>query len=168
MGSDLLRSRWLWLIALAALVLPLLWIVNRLIPAPKDLGVTNGRLAPCPESPNAVSSQAGADDAMHRVEPLPLPPGPESAHGALARLAALVETLPGTRRVAEQPGYLRYEFRTAVCRFVDDVEFAVDEAARRIHVRSASRVGYSDLGTNRRRVEEIRRRWVASGEPAAR
>jgi uncharacterized protein (DUF1499 family) len=42
-------------------------------------------------------------------------------------------------------------------RFVDDVEFLFDDTNKKIHVRSASRVGYSDMGVNRKRVEELRK-----------
>jgi len=59
----------------------------------------------------------------------------------------------------KKPGHLRFEARTAWLRFRDDLEFLADDAAKVIHVRSASRVGQSDLGANRRRIEAIRARW---------
>lgn len=76
-------------------------------------------------------------------------------------IQAAVESMPGSRVVTVADGYVHAEFRSIVFGFVDDVEFLVDEANGRIDVRSASRVGYSDLGTNRRRVEDIRRRLAA-------
>ena len=57
--------------------------------------------------------------------------------------------------------YIHTEFTSAFFRFVDDVEFLLDDGTRTIHVRSASRVGYSDFGVNRRRVEELRSRFDA-------
>jgi uncharacterized protein (DUF1499 family) len=121
---------------------------------PAALGVRDGRLAPCPANPNCVSSQEpGADK---RVEPLPFS-GPATA--AMQRLAAIVRSLPRATVVSATGSYLHAEFRSAVFRFVDDVEFLADEAAGVVHVRSASRLGSSDFGVNRRRVEAIRARW---------
>ena len=121
---------------------------------PANLGVRQGRLAPCPASPNCVSSLA--DDDVHRVAPLPLS---GAAAMAIDRLAGIVRSLPRTSVVAATESYLHAEFRSAVFRFVDDVEFLADESAGVIHVRSASRVGTSDLGVNRRRIEALRARW---------
>jgi uncharacterized protein (DUF1499 family) len=56
----------------------------------------------------------------------------------------------------EQGNYLHVEMRSLMFRFVDDVEFSLAASAGLIHVRSASRVGYSDFGVNRKRVERIR------------
>jgi uncharacterized protein (DUF1499 family) len=76
---------------------------------------------------------------------------------AFDRLERLVASLPRTRIVTRTSEYLHAEFTTRLLRFTDDVEFLLDEKAGAIHVRSASRIGHSDLGTNRRRVETIRR-----------
>lgn len=121
---------------------------------PANLGAREGRLAPVPRTPNAVSSQA--HDEAHRVEPLRYA-GDGAA--AFARLRDLVADWPGATIVAETPGYLHAEFQTRWLGFVDDLELLLDPAAAVVHVRSASRLGYSDLGTNRRRVEAIRRRF---------
>ena len=121
---------------------------------PASLGVRQGRLAPCPASPNCVSSLA--DDEMHRIAPLPFS---GTAAAAVDRLAGTVRSLPRASVITATDTYLHAEFRSAVFRFVDDVEFLADESAGVIHVRSASRVGTSDLGVNRRRVETIRARW---------
>jgi uncharacterized protein (DUF1499 family) len=121
---------------------------------PTNLGVREGRLAPVPPTPNAVSSQS--QDEAHRVEPLRYA-GDGAA--AFARLRDLVAGWPGVTVVAEAPGYLHAEFRTKWLRFVDDLELLLDPAAGVVHVRSASRLGHSDLGTNRRRVEAIRRQF---------
>ena len=121
---------------------------------PTDLGVRDGRLKPPPQTPNGVSSQA-TDDA-HRVEPLRFE---GDAVQAFARLHELIARRPGAAIVAEAPGYLHAEFSTRWLRFVDDVEFHLDPSGRVIQVRSASRLGHSDLGTNRRRVEAIRQQF---------
>jgi len=119
---------------------------------PTDLGVREGRLKPCPGKPNCVSSQA--QDESHRVAPL-LFQG--SAQVAFERLKAVLAAMPRTRIVEEGEGYLRAEAASRLFGFVDDIEFYLDAAAAQLHVRSASRIGYSDLGVNRARVEAIRK-----------
>ncbi len=120
------------------------------------------RLAPCPDRPNCVSSLAA--DESHRVEPLPLdgPPGE-----ALVRLRRILDEMPRSTVVESGEGYLKVRFRSRIFRFADDLELAADPAAGVIHVRSAARFGYTDLGVNRRRVEELRRRY-AREPPGAR
>ena len=113
---------------------------------------TVSRLKACPASPNCVLSTAAADE-KHRIAPFPFA-GP--AAEALARVKAAALSFPRTAVVEEQPGYVHLTFRSALFRFVDDVELEVDEAAKVVNVRSASRVGHSDLGVNRKRVEAIR------------
>lgn len=119
-------------------------------------------LAPCPDTPNCVSSVDANTD--RRVAPLVFdgPPG-----AALERLKRVVAAMPRTRIVAEQPAYLHAEFRSRLLGFVDDVEFELDAGGGVIQVRSASRTGRWDLGINRRRVEDIRERFrLAGGERA--
>ena len=119
---------------------------------PSNLGVVDGRLAECPSSPNCVSTQAG--DVEHRMEPIPFA---GSSYEAMQRIKGLVAEMPRTKIVTVQDSYLHVEFRSAFFRFVDDVEFLIDPERHIIHFRSASRVGYSDLGVNRRRMEQIRK-----------
>jgi uncharacterized protein (DUF1499 family) len=124
---------------------------------PSSLGVRDGKLAACPESPNCVSSHL--TDETHRIDPLPYA---GSGADALARLSAIVRSLPRTTIVTEKPDYLHAECTSRIFRFVDDVEFLADDRAKVIHVRSASRLGSSDLGVNRKRIELIRSRWQAA------
>jgi uncharacterized protein (DUF1499 family) len=109
-------------------------------------------LKPCPSSPNCVSSLAG-EDSTHHVMPLSWSGeiGP-----AKAKLRQVVLEAGDATFVVEGDTYWRLEFRSRLFRFVDDVEFLFDLERKLIHVRSASRVGYSDLGVNRKRVEKIR------------
>jgi len=136
------------------LIIPALLLVACQGARPANLGVHDGRLAPCPSSPNCVSSLA-ADD-RHRVDPFPFS-GP--AEEALRRMRDIVLSLPRTAAIADGSAYLHVGFTSAVFRFVDDVEFLADDEARVIHVRSASRLGTWDLGANRRRIERIRLLW---------
>jgi len=121
-----------------------------------QMGVTGGRLAACPDSPNCVSSQSA--DPRHAIDPI--------RYGGTAQRARerLVQAISGMKRaqvVMAEERYIHAEFTSAFFRFVDDVEFLLDDGTGTIHVRSASRVGYSDFGVNRRRVEEIRKRFDA-------
>lgn len=118
---------------------------------PPPLGATNGRLAPCPASPNCVCSHDA--DPEHQIEPLRFS---GSGAAAMARLREIIGKEPRTRILVAQPDYLRAEFRSLIFRFVDDVELLLDEPNQLIHIRSASRVGHSDLGVNRKRVERLR------------
>ncbi len=112
----------------------------------------DGRLAPCPDSPNCVSSQS--IDEKHRVEPLGYSGTPEDA---FARLKEIILGMKRAKIVEETEDYVHAEFRSALFRFVDDAEFHLDRENGVIQVRSGARVGYSDFGVNRRRVETIRR-----------
>ncbi len=118
---------------------------------PDKLGVSDGFLAPCPNTPNCVSSQSS--DTVHKIEPLTYNSTPQEA---FANLKKLIQSQPRTRIITETENYLYAEFTIPIVGFVDDVEFLLDEAAKVIHVRSASRLGQSDLGVNRRRIETIR------------
>ena len=123
-----------------------------------NLGVRDRRLAPCPSSPNYVSSQS--PDKEYYVEPLSYSsPTP----GAMAALKNIILQKKRTKIVTETNTYLHAEFTSALWRFVDDVEFSCDEHAKLIHMRSASRMGRSDFGVNRKRIEDIRKSWAASG-----
>ena len=128
---------------------------------PSNLGAKNGRLAPCPGSPNCVSSQADpAGDAGHYVAALAFKGDPQAAWEALRRIVAESER---ATIIGETDGYLYAEFESKVMGFVDDLECLLDAPARRIHVRSASRLGYRDFGVNRERVETLRRRLRDAG-----
>ncbi|WP_339522151.1 DUF1499 domain-containing protein [Pseudomonas sp. EA_35y_Pfl2_R111] len=135
-----------------ALALPLLVLLSACSgTAPDNLGIHDGQLSACPDSPNCVNSQAS--DARHAIEPLPLQ---GSAEQTQTRLKALLSEEPRVNLVEEAPGYLRAEFSSKLMRFVDDVEFLIGAAA--VDVRSASRVGHSDFDVNRERVERLRQR----------
>ena len=147
----------IWKVPLAVVVLLVPAVVIRFAllasgsTPPENLGVGEQGLVPCPKSPNCVASRA--EGAEHRVEPLMLIGDPAQA---IERLGSIIDALPGGRVVEATPPYLRAEFRSRLFRFVDDVELLVDPEAARIEIRSASRVGHSDLGVNRKRVEVIR------------
>lgn len=120
-----------------------------------NLGVSNGKLAVCPDSPNCVSSQAQVEDT-HYIEPIVLKDSNVDAHDSVL---AVLESLKRVKVVVNEADYIHAEFTSAVFRFVDDVEFLFSEERSGeviIDIRSASRVGHSDFGVNRKRMEAIR------------
>jgi uncharacterized protein (DUF1499 family) len=113
---------------------------------PDNLGVRDGKLAPCKRSPNCVSSQANPADEEHYIAPL---------HGTMDGVRAALRTLPRVKLIRDNGDYIYAEFRTRLMRYVDDVEFFFD--GRVVQVRSCSRLGRRDFGVNRARVEDLRR-----------
>ncbi len=131
---------------------------------PNDLGVKDGRLKPPSQTPNSVTSQAGLyPDHPQReyatIDPLPLK---GDAAQSLARIRTVLAGMPGVVVVKDEPGYLYAQCTTRLMKYVDDLEFWADPAAGVLQVRSASRVGRSDLGANRARVQAIRAQYMAS------
>lgn len=116
------------------------------------------RIKPCPTSPNCVSSLASSPSQKMDAFVCRVP-----AVKAWEGLEREISTLTGVELVKKDKNYLHYVFRTPILRFKDDVEFELDEKAKQIHFRSASRIGYSDLGANRNRMQMIRSRLVARG-----
>lgn len=151
--------RLLKILAAVALVLAVLFIarlaffaVDSHMNKPPKGSATTG-LRPCPDKPNCVSSRAERPD--QRIDPLPAPDG---AAAALERARRVIDGMPGGRVTEVSAGYLHAEFTSRVFKFRDDLELIYDAERQVLDVRSASRVGYSDLGANRKRVEELRHR----------
>ncbi len=118
---------------------------------PANLGVANGRFAPCPTTSNCVSSQS--QDQEHAIAPFRYTIAPEDA---FSNLKTVLEAQPRVTLLTMTDDYIRTEFTLPIVGFVDDVEFYLDRATHVIQVRSASRMGESDLGVNRKRVETLR------------
>ena len=121
---------------------------------PDNLGLKNQLLYPCPGTPNCVSSQE--KNSEHRIQPITFEGSLELAK---ERLRRVINSMRGTSILTQDVLYWHVEFTTQQLRFIDDVEFYFDGSQSLIHVRSASRQGYWDLGVNRRRVETIRSRF---------
>ena len=109
-------------------------------------------MAPCPKSPNCVSSRSVSPKCY--VEPLQYA---TSWANARKMLLSILGTLQRTQIVMAEQHYIHIEFRSRLFRFIDDVEFFAVAPENSIHLRSASRTGYWDMGVNRRRIEKIRR-----------
>jgi uncharacterized protein (DUF1499 family) len=120
---------------------------------PDNLGLKDGRLAPPPISPNCRSSQADPSDARHYIAPIVFK---ADAAAAMAAARKAVESMERATIVRQDGNYLYAEYRSKLMKYVDDLELAYDERAGLFHVRSASRLGWSDRGVNRARVEALR------------
>ena len=107
-------------------------------------------LAPCPNKPNCISSQE--EDRAHAIAPFPIYKSPQES---LGMIASIIRMMPRTKIVEATQDYLHAEFTSKIFRFIDDVEFLYNPNKNVIDVRSASRVGYGDLGVNRKRVEAL-------------
>ena len=118
--------------------------------------MTSGELAPCPSSPNCVSSQSSDPD--HQIAPFPIN---ESPTAAIQRLQEILQQQDNAEIISAEPNYLYGEFTSRIMGFVDDVEFWADPDNNVIQVRSASRLGESDLGVNRQRIETIRSEFAS-------
>ena len=131
-----------------------LYLMSMSASMPNNIGVSDGKLSPLPDSPNAVSTQA--DDSERRMKPLEI----DGANNEnMDRLVEIIKNWPRTKIVQQTDNYLHVEFASLIFRFVDDVEFYLDQSAGQIHFRSASRVGHSDMGVNRRRMAAIAEKW---------
>lgn len=133
-------------------------LVPSLSPTPDNLGVSDGKLAACPNTPNCVSTQADSDDS-HAIEPITFE---GSAADAKSELLRVVQQMPRATIVTEDDNYLHVEFRSAMWGFIDDFEAVIDADSNTIHMRSAARLGMGDMGVNRNRIEAIRRRYAQS------
>lgn len=141
------------------LILSSIFLMGCSATVPK-LGVNNGQLIPCPQKPNCVSSQVS--DQKHFIQPIHFNGTPQDAQ---VRLLQILKGLQRTKIIAIQENYIRVAFTSKLFRFIDDVEFyfpATNTQKIVINYRSASRIGYSDFGANRSRIEQIRNKFVVN------
>ena len=116
-----------------------------------SLGVEDGYLSPCPETYNCVVSQNA--DATHAIAPIAYHTDLVTARETLLKVLSVV---PRTEVIQKDDNYIRAESQSRIFKFIDDLEFYFPSDEQVIHLRSAARVGESDLGVNRRRLEQIR------------
>ena len=126
---------------------------------PSALGVKEGKLAGPRKTPNSVVSEGIESTHPAYVAPIAFTGDPRAA---LAKLGAVLQALDRVTIIKVEETYLYAEFRSKTLGYVDDFEARVDSAASVIHVRSSSRLGYSDKGFNRSRVELSRAKFAAS------
>jgi uncharacterized protein (DUF1499 family) len=143
----------------AVVITAVMAILARVVKSPANLGVRNGKLAPCPNSPNCVSTQS--QDPRHQIDPIPYTASPAEAK---ATLVQIIRSMDGTQIIQDDPTYIHVEFRTKGMGYVDDVEFSLDQEARVIHFRSSARLPYYDWDVNRKRMEGIRAAFDSAGK----
>jgi len=120
---------------------------------PTKASIINGKLPICGSSPNCVSSQAEIHDKHHYISPFEIKGNPRQAW---AELKKAILKQPRMVITHETHISLHAEATSLVFRFVDDINVLLDADAELIHIRSASRVGHSDFGVNRKRIEALR------------
>ncbi len=143
-------------------VIILLWVLFRVIlpnqptifagSQPNNIGIINNQLASCPLSPNCVSNFS--QDAEHYIAPISYN---SPKKDTLEKLTQVINSLERTKIITVKDNYLYVQFNSFLMGYVDDVEFLLDESKKVINVRSASRIGESDLGVNKQRIETIRK-----------
>ncbi|WOD38383.1 DUF1499 domain-containing protein [Nodosilinea sp. E11] len=116
-----------------------------------ELGIQDGKLFPCPSTSNCMVSQSADQD--HAIAPIAYTGSLDEARELLIKVLGVV---PRTEIVTQQENYIRVKSTSRILGFVDDTEFYLPEDEPVIHVRAAARLGESDLGVNRRRLEQIR------------
>ncbi|TGM00201.1 DUF1499 domain-containing protein [Leptospira jelokensis] len=141
-----------FLITLIGIASPLLFFVDCTGTRPNDLGIRSGKLLECPSTPNCVSSYTDPSDKEHFRAPAPYT---KPTSEAVAILKQRILETPRTKIIKEENNYLYVEFTSFLMRYVDDVEFYFDEKTKQLHFRSASRLGKSDFGVNRKRIETL-------------
>ncbi|GAV19321.1 hypothetical protein MMIC_P0255 [Mariprofundus micogutta] len=144
--------KWLLIIVAVLLVLGLVAYIAMAIQSqktPDGLGLQQGQLRPCPDSPNCVCSEEHSQSSeIHAIAPVKVADrGWKKMKDIITEQGGVIERDDGL--------YLHATFTTPVFRYVDDVELRLDEENGLIHIRSASRIGRSDFGVNRSRVERL-------------
>jgi uncharacterized protein (DUF1499 family) len=145
--------------ATAAVATAIMAVLARVVKAPANLGVSDGELAPCPNSPNCVSTQS--QDPRHQIDPIPLTTSTAEARAALLQI---IRSMERAEILIDDPTYIRAEFRTKGIGYVDDVELYLDQETGVIHFRSSARLPYWDWGFNRKRMEQIRAAFESAGK----
>jgi uncharacterized protein (DUF1499 family) len=155
--------RYLILFALAVSILALVLIVAGQLgllrgKAPQHIGLKDGKLKRPALTPNSVTSQADLWPDHPRRSYASIAPLKASGDGSaeMKKIVEILQAMPRTTTIKTEPGYIYAQSTTALLKFTDDIEFALDASKGVIDVRSASRLGQKDFGVNRARVEAIR------------
>lgn len=153
--------KWILIIVIGLLLVGSLFVTislywlgkNQPTTAELDLGVSNGQFSPCPETPNCVSTQADPQDEAHYAEPIPFNGNREEL---LALLEDWITAQEGAEVISRSENYLHAIFASKTFGFKDDLEIFIPDGSKILHLKSAARVGHSDLGVNRKRYRTIR------------
>lgn len=147
-----MKSAFITLFLLIVTFILLFFILGAMSKSGKAPGLVEGSLSQCPDSPNCVCSESAAD-SRHFIDPISIPKN--IALDALPILKNVIRDMGGNIQ-AETDNYVAATFTSAIFGFVDDVEIRIDPTRKLIHIRSASRVGHSDAGVNKKRVELLK------------
>ncbi|MDM8551271.1 DUF1499 domain-containing protein [Desulfobacterales bacterium HSG2] len=143
-------------------ILILLTVFGCISRSGKAAGLIRGKLAECPARPNCVCSER-KDDTDHYIEPVTIPRNTDTLEilrEAVRESGGVIKSDTGT--------YIAVTYSSALFGFVDDLEIRIDSEQNVIHIRSASRIGYSDFGVNRKRTELIKKLFYKKAEKADR
>ena len=154
MYGKMLIGLFIVVIILIIIALIALSIASRNAP---DLGMHNGKLMPCPDTPNCQCSEYAGD---HYIEPVKIDPDQFTMEQAVE----VIKSMDGKLIITENY-YIRAEFTTTLLRFIDDFELRFDNESGLLHIRSASRVGHSDLGKNRQRIDKFKSQLLKNEKP---
>lgn len=122
---------------------------------PNNIGLVEGRLRDMPKKDNAVSSQTDIKEKF--VEPLSFK---EDLQNSKLIINNIIKNYEGSKIITDEQNYMHIVFTTGKMRYKDDVELLFDETNNLIHYRSESRIGYSDMGLNRKRYENIKNLYL--------
>jgi len=141
---------------LVVAVIVLFFILGVMSKSGKPQGLVEGKLSECPDKPNCICTEHYNDDS-HFAEPVAIPE--DATTDTFLTLKNVIQEMGGIVQ-AESDGYLAATFSSAIFSFMDDLEIRIDTVQKVIHIRSASRVGHSDMGVNRERVELLRKLYL--------
>ncbi len=120
---------------------------------PQKLGIHGAQLYPCSEKPHCRSSYSAQKDEKHYIKPLRMI---ESKELAYKKIQGILSKYKSAKIIKMDPSYIHAEFTSSIFKFIDDIEFHFVWEKKMIHIKSSSRIGYWDLGSNKKRIEEIK------------
>jgi len=141
------------IVSLIVVAILALFVLGQMSRSGEANGLVEAKLTKCPDKPNCICTEFEAD-ASHYIDPIVFTQG----NGAeiLSRIKNSVRKMGGSIQ-AEADNYLAFTFSSSIFRFVDDLEIRIDTDQNMIHIRSASRVGRSDRGVNKKRIEQLKK-----------
>jgi uncharacterized protein (DUF1499 family) len=148
------------IVSLIVVAILALFVLGQMSRSGEANGLFEAKLTKCPDKPNCICTEFVAD-ASHYIEPIDL--SQSNAAEVLSRLKNSIREMGGSLQ-AEADNYLAFTFTSSIFRFVDDLEIRIDKDLKIIHMRSASRVGHSDRGVNKKRIEQLKKLFY-SKEP---
>ncbi len=151
MKKKMVKTILIILVVISLIILVRFYMLGNMSKTGKAPGLLSGRLSACSDTPNCVGSEF-ADDHSHYISPLRYPAS--MSEETLDLIKGVIQEVGG-EITAEEGAYISATFTSSLFGFVDDVECRIDRANHTIHLRSASRVGHSDFGVNRKRVALI-------------